>query len=66
MATHPVTYGIDRRAARILARSFYGQLRAGGYSPEQVVCLASELIALVSDDIRQRGRKVGERFSAPC
>jgi len=66
MLARPDTYAGDPRAARILARSFYSQLRAGGYSPRQLVGLASELIALIADDIRQQdARSVPGGHGAP-
>jgi hypothetical protein len=54
MLVRPDTHTDDHRAARILARSFYSQLRASGYSPRQLVGLASELIALIANEIRQQ------------
>lgn len=42
-----------RRAVSILARSLFRQMREQGYTPEQIIGLSSELITLVSDDLRQ-------------
>jgi len=50
----------NERSAKILARSFYRQLRDNGYTPSQVVAMASELISLVTDDIRQRPTVVSD------
>lgn len=50
----PVTPSTDtRRAVSILARSLFRQMREQGYTPEQIIGLSSELITLVSDDLRQ-------------
>ena len=39
------------RALRILSKSLYRDLRQNGYEPNQIVALASELIAQVTTDI---------------
>lgn len=44
----------NERSAKILAKSFYRQLRENGYTHNQVVSMASELISLVTEEIRQR------------
>jgi hypothetical protein len=45
---------IDRAAgARILARSFYRELRASGYSPKQLLSISTELIDLITQDLQQ-------------
>jgi hypothetical protein len=44
---------IDRAAgARILARSFYRELRASGYSPKQLLSISTELIDLITQDLQ--------------
>lgn len=43
---------IDRAAAtRILARSFYKELRESGYTPKQLLSLSTELIDLITQDL---------------
>ena len=43
----------DRSAgARILARSFYKELRASGYTPKQLLALSTELIDLITQDLQ--------------
>jgi hypothetical protein len=43
---------LDRSAgARILARSFYKELRASGYTPKQLLALSTELIDLITRDL---------------
>jgi hypothetical protein len=44
---------IDRAAgARILARSFYRELRSSGYSPKQLLSISTELIDLITQDLQ--------------
>ncbi len=43
----------DRSAgARILARSFYKELRSSGYTPKQLLALSTELIDLITQDLQ--------------
>lgn len=42
----------DKRAAKILARTFFNQLRATGYTSNQIIGIATELIDLVTCEIR--------------
>jgi hypothetical protein len=41
----------DPRGLGILARSLFRQMRAQGYSPEQIIGLSAELIQLVREDL---------------
>ena len=44
---------LDRSAgARILARSFYRELRSSGYTPKQLLALSTELIDLITQDLQ--------------
>ena len=43
----------DQKGTRILARTFFNQLRAGGYTPNQIIGIATELIDLVASEIRE-------------
>jgi hypothetical protein len=43
----------DGKATRILARTFFNQLRSSGYTPTQVIAVATELIELVTCDLRE-------------
>jgi hypothetical protein len=55
---------LDRSAgARILARSFYKELRENGYSPKQLLALSTELINLITQDL-QRERRDGLKGAA--
>ena len=54
--THATTASLpdfDRAAgARILARSFYKELRSSGYTPKQLLALSTELIDLITQDLQ--------------
>lgn len=41
------------RALKILSKSLYRELRQNGYEPKQIVALATELITLVTTDIKE-------------
>jgi hypothetical protein len=43
----------DAKATKILARTFFNQLRSSGYTPTQVIAVATELIDLVTNDLRE-------------
>ncbi len=43
---------IDKQGTRILARNFFNQLRASGYSPMQIIGMATEVLVLVSEDLK--------------
>ena len=64
---------MDNKATQILAKSLFKELRANGYSPNQILGLTTELIDLVTQDLRdaslmaaaQSARDAGEvRISA--
>lgn len=57
------THENSRRALSILARSLFRQMREQGYSSEQIIGLSSELIELVSHDLRQE-RTMDARWAA--
>ncbi len=42
----------DAKATRILAKSLFKELRGNGYSPNQILSLSTELIDLVTKDLR--------------
>jgi len=43
----------DQKGTRILARTFFNQLRASGYTPHQVIGIATELLELVTTDLKE-------------
>ena len=42
----------DKKGTKILARTFFNQLRAGGYTPNQILEIATELIDLVTTNLQ--------------
>jgi hypothetical protein len=46
----------DQKGTKILARTFFNQLRSSGYTPNQVIGIATELIDLVATDLREGER----------
>lgn len=50
----PVSTSVPTRekALKILSKSIYKDLRQNGYEPRQIVALASEIISLVTSDIK--------------
>ena len=49
----------DRRN-KIVARSFYRQLRAEGFTPEQIIELSTTLLDLVTDDLQKQVQPVAK------
>lgn len=49
-----VTHAADAQTARMLARAFYKELRATGFTPQQVLAASGELLGMVTDDLRAR------------
>ncbi|MDQ3263685.1 MAG: hypothetical protein M3Y59_08505 [Myxococcota bacterium] len=43
----------DVKGSKILARTFFNQLRSSGYTPNQIIGIATELIDLVTNDLRE-------------
>jgi hypothetical protein len=50
--TGEITMSTDKKGTKILARTFFAQLRAGGYTPNQILDISTELIDLVTSDLR--------------
>ena len=46
---------LDAKGAQILAKSLFKELRASGYTANQVLSLSTELIELVTQDLRAQG-----------
>jgi hypothetical protein len=44
------------KAVKILSRSIYKEMRRNGYVPKEIVALATELISLVTADIKEDAR----------
>jgi hypothetical protein len=47
----------DARAAHILARSFFRDMRSNGYSCKQILALATELIDQVTREMKGEGQE---------
>ncbi len=43
----------DKKGPRILARTFFAQLRSSGYTPHQIIGIATELLDLVTEELKQ-------------
>lgn len=56
----------DKRAAKILARTFFNQLRASGYNSNQIIGVATELIDLVTCEIRDADKAPAVAATAPA
>jgi hypothetical protein len=50
--------GTTPSGARILARSFYRELRSNGYTPAELVAVSTELIELVTLELRDNRETV--------
>jgi hypothetical protein len=50
----------NKQATRLLAQTFFNQLRASGYTPMQIIGMATELLDLVSDDLKGVGKSVSQ------
>jgi pyruvate-formate lyase-activating enzyme len=53
-----ITVSTDQKGTRILARTFFNQLRASGYTPHQVIGIATELLDLVTTDLKEGDKAV--------
>ena len=49
----------DKKGPRILARTFFAQLRSSGYTPQQIIGMATELLDLVTEELKQ-GEKTAD------
>ena len=52
----PVPVPNRERALKILSKSLYRELRQNGYEPKQIVALATEILGLVTSDIKDEGQ----------
>ncbi|MFN0063138.1 MAG: hypothetical protein ACKVPX_11565 [Myxococcaceae bacterium] len=50
----------DGKSTKILARTFFSQLRSNGYTPSQVIAVATELIDLVTSDLREGDKVIAQ------
>ena len=54
----------DKKGTKILARTFFTQLRAGSYTPNQILDIATELIDLVTNDLKEAPKPPVEEKTA--
>ena len=47
--------GEDQRSARILAKTIYRELKSSGIDESSVIAIATEMLGLVTDDMRKAG-----------
>ncbi|HJL19651.1 MAG TPA: hypothetical protein RMH99_28570 [Sandaracinaceae bacterium LLY-WYZ-13_1] len=52
--TRSATPSQEPRALRILAKSVFRELKTTGYSRSDIVAFATEMLSLVSSDIREQ------------
>ncbi|HVJ18974.1 MAG TPA: hypothetical protein VM686_26315 [Polyangiaceae bacterium] len=50
---------IDERTVSVLAKNIYREVRAGGLSERDVMALAGELLALVTNDVKAEAEVSG-------
>jgi hypothetical protein len=62
--TGRLTMSTDKKGTKILARTFFAQLRSGGYTPNQIVDIATELLDLVTNDLKEVKPVEGEQASS--
>jgi hypothetical protein len=43
----------NQKGPQILARTFFAQLRSTGYTPQQIIGVATELLDLVTEELKQ-------------
>lgn len=60
MQTNIPTTPREPRALRILAKSVFKELMTTGHSRSDVVAFATEMLSLVSSDIRERAHPDGD------
>jgi hypothetical protein len=53
-----------KQGMKLLARTFFNQLRTSGYTPNQIIEISAELLDLVSTGIRENDKRVPELSSS--
>ncbi len=51
---------LDAKGTKILAKSLFKELRGNGYSANQILSLSTELIDLVTQDLRDASAQAAE------
>lgn len=55
----------DTKGVKIVAATFFQQLRSAGYTPNQMIGIANELLELVTCEIRDRKKAAEEALPPP-
>jgi hypothetical protein len=55
---------LDNKATKILAKSLFKELRSNGYSANQILGLTTEIIELVTQDLRDANAAAAARADA--
>jgi hypothetical protein len=56
---------LDVKGTKILAKSLFKELRGNGYSPNQILSLSTELIDLITQDLKGEAPTDEETAVAP-
>lgn len=48
---------MDPEGIKILARSFYRELKEGGCTPKQILLASNELLGLLTKEMKEKGRE---------
>jgi len=51
------TRTLDPEGIKLLARSFYRELREGGCTPKQILLASNELLDLLTKDLQEKSRE---------
>ena len=60
-----VPSALDNKGAQILARSLFKELRGNGYSTNQILSLSTELIELVTQDLKDEHAQAAAAAQTP-
>ncbi|MCC6336453.1 MAG: hypothetical protein IT380_21010 [Myxococcales bacterium] len=55
----------DKKGTKILARTFFANLREGGYTANQILDIATELIDLVTNDLKEADQARSSEGNSP-
>ena len=56
--SHTRNVEAEPRALRILAKSVFRELKTSGYTRSDIVAFATEMLSLVSTDLRSQGEQL--------
>ena len=61
-----VPSALDTKGTQILAKSLFKELRGNGYSTNQILSLSTELIELVTQDLKDEHAQTAAARTAPA